>query len=121
MKKDIAVFPVRDGVLQPGGTTFGDVDELCIYEMSTEGNFPKKLIEKITIKKPKQDKGKLQLFMDIVRNLEGQYRDMAVDEKLLVKNLLANNFTEEEARKYIRRMLREASIYESKIGAYNTV
>ena len=30
-------------------------------------------------------------------------------------------FSEEEARNYIRRMLREASIYESKPGHYNRV
>ena len=33
----------------------------------------------------------------------------------------SEKFTEEEARNYIRRMLREASIYESKPGHYNRV
>ncbi|NWJ99342.1 hypothetical protein HX802_01575, partial [Marine Group I thaumarchaeote] len=39
-----------------------------------------------------------------------------VDE--LVKS---EKFNEEEARNYIRRMVRDATIYESKPGHYNTV
>jgi len=33
----------------------------------------------------------------------------------------AKKFNEAEAKNYIRRMVREASIYESKPGYYNTV
>jgi len=33
----------------------------------------------------------------------------------------SDKFSEEEAREYIRRMIRDASIYESKPGHYNTV
>ena len=47
---------------------------------------------------------------------------VAVEEKAFVKELeKTEKFTEEEARNYIRRMLREASIYESKPGHYNLV
>ncbi|HIH45916.1 MAG TPA: hypothetical protein HA292_02370, partial [Candidatus Nitrosotenuis sp.] len=45
-----------------------------------------------------------------------------VEEKLFVKELIkTGKFTEEEGRNFIRRMLREASIYESKPGHYNRV
>ena len=55
------------------------------------------------------------------KSLEGDNKT-AVEEKLFVKELeKSGKFTEEEARNYIRRMLREASIYESKPGHYNRV
>ena len=64
---------------------------------------------------------KMQLFMDVLKSLEGDNK-MAVEERLFVKELVkSGKFTEEEARNYLRRMLREASIYESKPGHYNRV
>jgi replicative DNA helicase Mcm len=64
---------------------------------------------------------KMQLFMDVLKSLEGENKT-AVEEKLFVKELVkSGKFTEEEARNYIRKMLREASIYESKPGHYNRV
>jgi len=66
-------------------------------------------------------KGKMQLFMDVLKGLEGDNK-VPVDEKVFVKELeKSEKFTEDEARNYIRRMLREASIYESKPGHYNRV
>ncbi|KRT61695.1 MAG: MCM family protein [Thaumarchaeota archaeon CSP1-1] len=64
---------------------------------------------------------KMQLFMDVLKSLEGDNK-MAVEERLFIKELVkSGKFTEEEARNYLRRMLREASIYESKPGHYNRV
>ncbi len=64
---------------------------------------------------------KMQLFMDVLKSLEGDNK-MAVEERLFIKELVkSSKFTEEEARNYLRRMLREASIYESKPGHYNRV
>lgn len=64
---------------------------------------------------------KMQLFMDVLKSLEGDHK-MAVEERLFIKELVkSGKFTEEEARNYLRRMLREASIYESKPGHYNRV
>jgi DNA replicative helicase MCM subunit Mcm2 (Cdc46/Mcm family)/intein/homing endonuclease len=71
--------------------------------------------------RPHSEVSKLQLFMDVLRSLEGDTKT-AVEEKLFVKELAkTGKFTEEEARNFIRRMLREASIYESKPGHYNRV
>ena len=48
--------------------------------------------------------------------------DIAVEEKTFVAELVkSGKFDEDEARNYLRRMLREASIYESKPGHYNRV
>ena len=71
--------------------------------------------------KPRSEVSKMQLFMDILKGLEGDNK-IPVEEKAFVKELeKSEKFTEEEARNYIRRMLREASIYESKPGHYNRV
>ena len=71
--------------------------------------------------KPRSEISKMQLFMDVLKSLEGENKT-AVEEKLFVKELeKSGKFTEEEARKYIQRMAREASIYESKSGHYNRV
>jgi replicative DNA helicase Mcm len=71
--------------------------------------------------RPRSEVSKMQLFMDILKGLEGDHKT-PVDEKTFVKELeKSEKFSEEEARNYIRRMLREASIYESKPGHYNRV
>lgn len=71
--------------------------------------------------RPHSEVSKLQLFMDVLKSLEGDSKT-PVEEKLFVKELTKTaKFTEEEARNFIRRMLREASIYESKPGHYNRV
>jgi replicative DNA helicase Mcm len=75
----------------------------------------------VLLGKPRSEVSKMQLFMDILKGLEGDNK-IAVEERTFVKELeKSEKFTEEEARKYIRRMLREASIYESKPGHYNRV
>ena len=71
--------------------------------------------------KPQSEVSRMQLFMDILRSLEGEPKQ-PVEEKMFVQELVkSGKFTEEEAHNYIRRMLREASIYESKPGCYNRV
>ncbi len=71
--------------------------------------------------KPRSEVSKMQLFMDVLKSLEGDNK-VPVEEKAFVKELeKTEKFTEEEARNYIRRMLREASIYESRPGHYNRV
>ena len=71
--------------------------------------------------KPQSEVSRMQLFMDVLRSLEGEPKQ-PVEERLFVNELVkSGKFTEEEAHNYIRRMLREASIYESKPGHYNRV
>ena len=71
--------------------------------------------------KPRSEVSKMNLFMNILKGLEGDNK-IAVEESLLAKELeKTEKFTDEEARQFIRRMLREASIYESKPGHYNRV
>jgi replicative DNA helicase Mcm len=71
--------------------------------------------------RPRSEVSKMHLFMDVLKSMEGDNK-VAVEERAFVKELeKTEKFTEEEARNYIRRMLREASIYESKPGHYNRV
>ena len=71
--------------------------------------------------RPRSEVSKMQLFMDILKSLEGDNK-VPVEERAFVEELeKSEKFSEEEARNYIRRMLREASIYESKPGHYNRV
>jgi replicative DNA helicase Mcm len=71
--------------------------------------------------KPRSEVSKMQLFMDILKGLEGDNK-VSVEEKIFIQELeKSEKFTQDEARNYIRRMLREASIYESKPGHYNRV
>ncbi len=65
---------------------------------------------------------KMQLFMDTLKELEGEFKK-AVLHQTLVRELVDEKraFSREQANEYIRRMIREASIYESKPGFYNRV
>lgn len=71
--------------------------------------------------KPRSEVSKMQTFIDILKALEGENK-VAVEEKLFVEELVkSEKFTEEEARTYIRKMLREGAIYESSPGQYKRV
>jgi hypothetical protein len=63
----------------------------------------------------------MQFFIDTLKSLGGDNK-VPVEERAFVEELeKSGKFSEKEARNYIRRMLREACIYESKPGHYNPV
>ena len=71
--------------------------------------------------RPRSEVSKMQLFMDVMKSLEGEHKT-PVDEKQLVEELAkTEKFTDEEAKNFIRKMARDSSIYESKPGHYNIV
>ena len=71
--------------------------------------------------RPHSEVSKMQLFMDVMKSLEGDEK-RPVEEKTFVKELIkTGKFTEDEARKYIKKLQRESAIYESKPGHYNRV
>jgi replicative DNA helicase Mcm len=71
--------------------------------------------------RPHSEVSKMQLFMDVMKSLEGDEK-RPVEEKTFVKELVkTGKFTEEEARKYMKKLQRESAIYESKPGHYNRV
>jgi len=71
--------------------------------------------------KPRSEVSKMQSFMEILKTLEGEPKK-PVEEKQLIEELVkTEKFNEEEARNIVRKMVRDAAIYESKPGHYNTV
>lgn len=64
----------------------------------------------------------MQIFMDTIKKLEG-IEKKPVPHQDLIRELVDTKkaFTREEANPFVRRLLREASIYESKPNCYNTV
>ena len=71
--------------------------------------------------RPHSEVSKMQLFMDVMKSLEGDEK-RPVEEKTFVKELVkTGKFTEEDARKYMKKLQRESAIYESKPGHYNRV
>ena len=71
--------------------------------------------------RPKSEVSKLQMFMEILRSLEGEPKSSVPEQDFVDELVKSDKFSEEEARNYIRRMVRDATIYESKPGHYNTV
>ena len=71
--------------------------------------------------RPKSEVSKLTMFMEILRSLEGEPKSSVPEQGFVDELVKSDKFSEEEARNYIRRMIRDASIYESKPGHYNTV
>ena len=71
--------------------------------------------------KPRSEDSKMQSFMEILQTLEGEPKKPVEESKLIEELVKTEKFTEEEARNIVRKMVREASIYESKPGHYNTV
>ena len=71
--------------------------------------------------RPRSEVSKMQLFMDVMKSLEGEHKT-PVDEKQLVEELVkTGKYNDEEAKNFIRKMARDSSIYESKPGHYNIV
>ncbi|ABK78335.1 Cdc46/Mcm DNA replication licensing factor ATPase [Cenarchaeum symbiosum A] len=74
--------------------------------------------------KPRSEVSKMQLFMDVLSELEkpgaGEATKRPVQEKDLVAELVrSGKFNDKEAQRYIERMSRESAIYESSPGCYN--
>ncbi|MDC0856963.1 minichromosome maintenance protein MCM, partial [Candidatus Nitrosopelagicus sp.] len=58
--------------------------------------------------RPRSEVSKMQLFMDIMKSLEGEHKT-PVDEKQLVEELTkTEKFTEEEAKNFTRKMARDS-------------
>ena len=71
--------------------------------------------------RPRSEVSKMQLFMDVMKSLEGEHKS-PVEEKQLVEELVkTGKYNDEEAKNFIRKMARDSSIYESKPGHYNRV
>ncbi len=71
--------------------------------------------------RPRSEVSKLATFMEILKSLDGEPQSPVLEQTFVDELVKSEKFNEEEARNYIRRMVRDATIYESKPGHYNTV
>jgi len=71
--------------------------------------------------RPRSEVSKMQLFMDVIRGLEGEHKHPVEESELVEYLAKTDKFTEDEARNYIRKMQKDSVIYEAKPGYYNIV
>ena len=71
--------------------------------------------------RPRSEVSKMQLFMDVIRSLEGEHKHPVEESQLIDELAKTEKFTEDEARGYIRKMQKDSVIYEAKPGYYNIV
>ena len=72
--------------------------------------------------RPKSEVSKLQMFMEILRTLEGEPKKPVPEQEFIGELVKSEKFKgEDDARIYLRKMINDASIYESTPGHYNTV
>ncbi len=72
--------------------------------------------------RPRSEVSKLSTFMDTLKSLEGEPKNPVPEQEFVDELVKSEKFKDEdEARRYIRKLINEASIYESTPGHYNTV
>ena len=71
--------------------------------------------------KPRSEMNKMQVFMDMIKILEGSPRQPVPEDALLDDLEKSGKFNRESARIFIEKMLAESVIFESRPGHYNTV
>ena len=72
--------------------------------------------------RPRSEVSKLSTFMDTLKSLEGEPKKPVPEQEFVNELVKSEKFKDEdEARRYIRKLINEASIYESTPGHYNTV
>jgi len=72
--------------------------------------------------RPRSEVSKLATFMETIRSLEGDNKSPVLEQELIDELEKSEKFKDEdEVRRFIRKMINEAAIYESTPGHYNTV
>jgi len=72
--------------------------------------------------RPRSEVSKLSTFMDTLKSLEGEPKNPVPEQEFVDELVKSEKFKDEdEARRYIRKFINEAAIYESTPGHYNTV
>ena len=72
--------------------------------------------------RPRSEVSKLATFMETIRLLEGDDKSPVPEQELIDDLVKSEKFPDEdESKRFIRKLINEAAIYESKPGHYNTV
>lgn len=121
--RNVSIWPSHKGVPLGYGTMLGDIDQLIIGDCQNTNKI-QTIIQIVDIsnnKFPMPKISKAVLFMEVFKKLEEDGR-LRVKEETLIKELEnTGDFPGGEARNQFKKMLIEASIYESAPGSYNRV
>jgi len=72
--------------------------------------------------RPRSEESQLSTFMETIRLLEGDDKSSVPEQELIDELIKSEKFKDEDgAKRFIRKMINEAAIYESTPGHYNTV
>ena len=72
--------------------------------------------------RPRSEESQLSTFMETIRLLEGDDKSSVPEQELIDELIKSEKFKDEDRiRRFIRKMINEAAIYESTPGHYNTV
>ena len=72
--------------------------------------------------RPRSEESQLSTFMETIRLLEGDDKSSVPEQELIDELIKSEKFKDEDrVRRFIRKMINEAAIYESMPGHYNTV
>ena len=72
--------------------------------------------------RPRSEESQLSTFMETIRLLEGDDKSPVSEQELIDELIKSEKFKDEDRiRRFIRKMINEAAIYESTPGHYNTV
>jgi len=72
--------------------------------------------------RPRSEVSKLGKFMEILKSLEGEPKKPVPEQEFVNELVKSEKFKDEdEAKRYIRKLINEAAIYESTVGHYNTI
>jgi replicative DNA helicase Mcm len=72
--------------------------------------------------RPRSEESQLSTFMETIRLLEGDDKSSVPEQELINELIKSEKFKDEDRiRRFIRKMINEAAIYESTPGHYNTV
>jgi len=72
--------------------------------------------------RPRSEESQLSTFMETIRLLEGDDKSSVSEQELIDELIKSEKFKDEDrVKRFIRKMINEAAIYESTPGHYNTV
>jgi len=71
--------------------------------------------------RPRSEVSKLATFMEVLKSLEGEPKSPVLEQTFIDELVKSEKFNEDEVKRFIRKLIQEAAIYESTPGHYNTV
>ena len=112
---------ISDGGMPPKSKVFDEIENILEKLPKIKAYEEQVQLDEETIKIKTMEISKGGLFMKTIKQLEGNKKVPVKEDELVQELEKTGKFTGKKAKQYIKRFLREASIYESKPGYYNAV